>query len=140
MRGVNKVVLIGNVGKEPEIQVLEGNIPVAKFSLATTESYKDRSGKLKSETEWHMVVLWRGLAELARKYLKKGNLVYIEGKIKTRSWEDKQGNKKFATEIVGENFIMLDKRPDDADEDAGINPDGIIQPPLDEHGNEKLPF
>jgi single-strand DNA-binding protein len=110
MRGVNKVMLIGNLGKDPDVQVLEGNIAVAKFPLATTESYKDKTGKLMSQTEWHMVVLWRGLAELAHKYLHKGSLVYIEGRLKTRTWDDKDGNKKFATEIVGENLIMLDKR------------------------------
>src|SRR6478672_1607949 len=112
MRGVNRVMLIGNLGKDPDLQFLEGNIAVAKFSLATTESYKDKNGKLMSQTEWHTVVLWRGLAELAQKYLHKGSLVYIEGRLKTRSWEDKDHNKKFATEVVGDNLIMLDKRTD----------------------------
>lgn len=112
MRGVNRVMLIGNLGKDPDVQYLEGNIAVAKFSLATTETFKDRAGKLISQTEWHTVVLWRGLAELAQKYLHKGSLVYIEGRLRTRSWEDKEGNKKFATEVVGDNLIMLDKRTD----------------------------
>jgi single-strand DNA-binding protein len=112
MRGVNKVVLIGNLGKEPDVQFLEGNIGVAKFPLATTETFKDRTGKLISQTEWHTVVLWRGLAELAQKYLHKGSLVYIEGRLRTRSWDDKENNKKFATEVVGDNLIMLDKRHD----------------------------
>lgn len=110
MRGVNKVILIGNLGRDPDVQYLEGNIGVAKFSLATTETFKDKSGKLISQTEWHTVVLWRGLAELAQKYLHKGSLVYIEGRLRTRSWEDKEGNKKYATEIVGDNLVMLDKR------------------------------
>ena len=110
MRGVNRVILIGNLGKDPDIQYLEGNIAVAKFPLATTETYKDRTGKLVSQTEWHSVVLWRGLADLAQKYLHKGSLIYIEGHLKNRSWEDKEGNKKFATEVVGDNLIMLDKR------------------------------
>lgn len=110
MRGVNKVILIGNLGRDPDVQFLEGNIAVAKFSLATTETFKDRAGKLISQTEWHTVVLWRGLAELAQKYLHKGSLVYIEGRLRTRSWEDKEGNKKFATEVVGDNLVMLDKR------------------------------
>ena len=110
MRGVNRVMLIGNLGKDPDIQFLEGNIGVAKFPLATTETYKDRGGKTVSQTEWHTVVLWRGLAELAQKYLHKGSLVYIEGRLRTRSWEDKDGNKKFATEVVGDNLIMLDKK------------------------------
>src|SRR5450432_3708891 len=114
MRGVNRVILIGNLGKDPDVQYLEGNIGVAKFSLATTETFKDRTGKLISQTEWHTVVLWRGLAELAQKYLHKGSLVYIEGRLRTRSWEDKEGNKKFATEVVGDNLIMLDKKVDGA--------------------------
>lgn len=112
MRGVNRVMLIGNLGKDPDVQFLDGNIAVAKFPLATTETFKDRSGKLISQTEWHTVVLWRGLAELAQKYLHKGSLVYIEGRLRTRSWEDKEGNRKFATEVVGDNLIMLDKRTD----------------------------
>jgi single-strand DNA-binding protein len=112
MRGVNRVMLIGNLGKDPDVQFLEGNIAVAKFPLATTETFKDRSGKLVSQTEWHTVVLWRGLAELAKKYLHKGSLVYIEGRLRTRSWEDKEANRKFATEVVGDNLIMLDKRTD----------------------------
>ena len=103
-------MLIGNLGKDPDIQYLEGNIGVAKFPLATTETYKDRRGKLISQTEWHTIVLWRGLAELAQKYLHKGSLIYVEGRLRTRSWEDREGNKKFATEIVGDNLIMLDKR------------------------------
>lgn len=106
------MMLIGNLGKDPDMQYLEGNIGVAKFPLATTETFKDRSGKLVSQTEWHTVVLWRGLAELAQKYLHKGSLVYIEGRLRTRSWEDKEGARKFATEVVGDNLIMLDKRTD----------------------------
>ena len=112
MRGVNRVILIGNLGKDPEVQYLEKNISVAKFPLATTETHKDKNGKLVSQTEWHIIVLWRGLAELAQKYLHKGSLIYIEGRLRTRSWEDREGNKKFATEIVADNLIMLDKRTD----------------------------
>ena len=145
MRGVNRVMLIGNLGKDPDMQFLEGNIAVAKFSLATTETYKDRSGKLISQTEWHTVVLWRGLAELAQKYLHKGSLVYIEGRLKTRSWEDKEGNKKFATEIVGDNLIMLDKRTDGTGHLPGLEGTDEMghhepPPPHTEEGNERLPF
>ena len=141
MRGVNRVMLIGNLGKDPDMQFLEGNIGVAKFSLATTETYKDRSGRLISQTEWHTIVLWRGLAELAQKYLRRGSLVYIEGRLKTRSWEDKEGNKKFATEIVGDNLIMLDKRNDGTQgvDETDFGPGDDI-PPVDENGNERLPF
>lgn len=115
MRGVNKVTLIGNLGKDPDLQYLEGNIAVAKFPLATTETFKDKSGNLVSQTEWHTVVLWRGLAELAQKYLHKGSMVYIEGRLRTRSWEDKDKNKRFSTEVVGDNLVMLDKRKDNGD-------------------------
>ena len=108
-------MLIGNLGKEPDIQVLEGNIAVAKFPLATTETYKDRTGALASQTEWHTIVLWRGLAELAQKYLHKGSLVYIEGRIRTRNWEDKDKNRRSSTEILGDNLVMLDKRKEQTD-------------------------
>jgi single-strand DNA-binding protein len=146
MRGVNRVMLIGNLGRDPDVQHLEGNIAVAKFPLATTETFKDRAGKLISQTEWHTVVLWRGLAELAQKYLHKGSLVYIEGRLRTRSWEDKEGNKKFATEVVGDNLIMLDKRMDGphlhpgtsthTEGIEGFNPD---IPPIGD-SPENLPF
>jgi single-strand DNA-binding protein len=112
MRGINKVMLIGNLGKDPDVQYLESNVAVAKFSLATTETFKDKNGKLSSQTEWHTIVLWRGLAELAEKYLHKGSLVYVEGRLKSRTWDDKDGVRRFATEIIGENLIMLDKRVD----------------------------
>jgi len=145
MRGVNRVMLIGNLGKDPDIQVLEGNIAVAKFPLATTETFKDRGGKLVSQTEWHTVVLWRGLAELAQKYLHKGSLVYIEGRRRTRNWDDKEGHRKFATEVVGDNLIMLDKRTDGA---SGMHPDttanenigGQDAPPSLGEPPQELPF
>jgi single-strand DNA-binding protein len=108
-------MLIGNLGKEPDLQYLEGNIAVAKFPLATTETFKDKSGNLVSQTEWHTVVLWRGLAELAQKYLHKGSLVFIEGRLRTRNWEDKEKNRRSSTEIVGDNLVMLDKRKEGAD-------------------------
>lgn len=112
MRGVNKVTLVGNLGRDPDLQYVEGGIPVAKFPLATTETRKERSGNMISETEWHTVVLWRGLAELASRHLHKGSLVYIEGRLRTRAWEDKDKVKRFQTEIVGENLVMLDRRKD----------------------------
>ncbi len=113
MRGVNHVFLIGNLGKDPEIQYIEGNIPVAKFPLATTETFKDKKGNTVPQTEWHNIVLWRGLAELAAKYLHKGSLVHIEGSLRTRSWEDKDKNRRFMTEIIASNLVMLDKRNTD---------------------------
>src|SRR5215204_908658 len=143
MRGVNRVMLIGNLGKDPDVQFLDGNIGVAKFPLATTETFKDRSGKLVSQTEWHTVVLWRGLAELAQKYLHKSSLVYIEGRLRTRSWEDKDGNRKFATEVVGDNLIMLDKRADStsaaASHDSNVEGMGGGDLPIGDP-SESLPF
>ncbi len=150
MRGVNRVMLIGNLGKDPDVQYLEGNIAVAKFPLATTETYKDRAGKLISQTEWHTVVLWRGLAELAQKYLHRGSLIYVEGRLRTRSWDDREGNKKFATEIVGDNLIMLDKRTESGaggySHQGGVGPDNPESytntdlPPLGEEPTGGLPF
>lgn len=121
MRGVNRVMLIGNLGRDPDLQYLEGNIAVAKFPLATTETFKDKNGNLVSQTEWHTVVLWRGLAELAQKYLHKGSLVFIEGRLRTRTWEDKDKNRRFSTEIVGDNLVMLDKRKDNGPVDFQPN-------------------
>jgi single-strand DNA-binding protein len=112
MRGLNKVTLIGNLGNDPSIQTLEGNVKVAKFSLATTENYKDSNGQNQTVTDWHNIVLWRGLADLANNYLKKGSLVYVEGKLKTRSYDDKDGQKKNVTEIIAEQLILLDKKTD----------------------------
>jgi len=105
--GVNKVILIGNLGKDPEVRHLESGTVVANFPIATTESYKDKSGTRQEMTEWHNIVLWRGLAEIAEKYLKKGNQVYIEGRLQSRSWEDKEGNTRYITEVVGNNLTML---------------------------------
>lgn len=112
MAGVNKVILVGNLGKDPEVRHLESGVMVANFTLATSESYKDRTtGERKQVTEWHNIVLWRGLAEVAEKYLKKGNQVYIEGKLRTRSWNDQDGNTRYTTEVVADNMTMLGGRP-----------------------------
>lgn len=121
MAGVNKVILIGNLGKDPEVRHLENGTAVANFSMATSESYKDRSsGERKTITEWHNIVLWRGLAEIAEKYLKKGDQVYIEGKLKTRSWEDKDGNTRYTTEVVGDNMTMLGIRGSSTEKDSEV--------------------
>ena len=109
MLGVNKVILVGHLGKDPEIKYLEGNIAKVSFSLATSESYKDKNGNKNEQTEWHNVVLWRGLADIAAKYLHKGDQVYIEGKLRTRSWE-KEGVTRYTTEIVGDNMTLLGSR------------------------------
>ena len=114
MAGVNKVILVGNLGKDPEVRHLEGGTAVANFPLATSESYKDKSGQRVEQTEWHNIVVWRGLAEVAEKYLKKGMTIYLEGKLRTRSWDDKEGHKRYTTEIVGDTFTILSKRENSA--------------------------
>ena len=111
MSGINKVILVGHLGKDPEVRHLDGGVSVASFPLATSETYT-KDGKKVEQTEWHNVVMWRGLADIASKYLQKGKLVYIEGKLRTRSFEDKEGNKKYTTEVVAENFTMLGRKSD----------------------------
>src|ERR1700754_4213469 len=111
MSGINKVILVGHLGKDPEVRYLEGGVSVASFPLATTETF-NKDGKKIEQTEWHNIVLWRSLAEVAAKFLQKGKLVYIEGKLRTRSFEDKEGIKKYTTEVVAENFTMLGRKTD----------------------------
>ncbi len=105
--GINKVILIGNLGKDPEIQKLESGVKKASFSLATTENFKNKEGEKTEHTEWHNIILWRGLAEIAESYLKKGQTIYLEGRIRRREYEDKEGQKKFIFEILGDNMTML---------------------------------
>jgi len=107
---VNKVFLLGSLGKDPMIKTTPSGAKVANFSMATNETYKDSSGERQKKTEWHNVVLWRGLAEVAEKYLHKGSQVFIEGKLTTRSWEKPDGTKVYTTEIVGDNMQMVGKR------------------------------
>ncbi len=109
MAGVNKVILIGNLGKDPETRTFEGGTKKASFSLATAESFKDKDGNKQDRTEWHNVVFWGNLVDVIGKYLKKGSQVYIEGKLTTRSYEDKEGQKKYITEILGQSLTMLGK-------------------------------
>jgi len=116
---VNKVILVGNVGKDPETRYLDEGTAFSKFPMATSETYKNKAGERVSNTEWHNVVLWRGLAQVAEKYVKKGTQIYIEGRIKTRSYDDQDGNKKYITEIVGDQMQLLSRKPDDAGEQGG---------------------
>jgi single-strand DNA-binding protein len=129
MPGINKVILVGNLGKDPEVRYLEGGIAVANFPVATTESFRDKMGNKQEQTEWHQIVMWRKLAEVAEKYLRKGQQVYIEGKIRSRSWEDKEGNKRYTTEIFGDVLTILSK----------MNPDsnsGGYQKPYNAQGTQ----
>lgn len=112
---LNKVMLIGNVGKIPEVRYLDGSngqAKVATFTLATTERYRDRSGEVRENTEWHNIVAWRNTADVVEKFVTKGTQVYVEGRIRTRSWDDQSGNKKYTTEIIAENLQLLGKRTD----------------------------
>ena len=110
MRGLNKVTLIGNLGKDPAVNVLDGHVAVAKFSLATSESFRDKSGQLHTSTDWHTVVLWRGLAELAQSYLRRGSLVYVEGKLKTRHYDDAAGVRHYVTQVAEYSTIKKSVR------------------------------
>jgi len=127
MPGVNKVILIGHLGKDPELRNTQGGASVASFSMATSEKWKDANGEMQEKTEWHNIVLWMKLAETAVKYLVKGSLVYIEGRIQTRKWEDKDGQTRYTTEIIGQRMNMLggktagndepDPKPEKTDDD-----------------------
>ena len=123
MAGVNKVILVGHLGKDPEVKTLENGAKVANFSLATTESYKDRnSGERVDNTEWHNIVVWRGLADVAERFLKKGSLIYIEGKLQTRSYE-KDGITRYSTDILARELTMLGKKGDNPGaQQGGYNP------------------
>jgi single-strand DNA-binding protein len=116
---VNKVILVGNLGKDPELRYTPSGAAVATFSLATTERYKDKDGNRQEKTEWHNIVAWRQLAEICGKYLHKGKQVYIEGKIQTRSYDDRDGNKRYITEIVADQMHMLGSRDDQAGGQGG---------------------
>jgi single-strand DNA-binding protein len=140
MASVNKAILIGNLGKDPELKFTPSGVPMAKFSIATTERFKDSEGNQQERTEWHNIVLWRRLAEIANEYLKKGSPVYIEGRIQTRSWDDESGQKRWMTEIVGDRMQLLGRRDDTAGE--GTTSDFQEQPKKKEslEDEDDLPF
>ena len=119
---LNKVILIGNLGADPEIKEMPDGTKMAKFSIATSEKYTNKSGEKITNTDWHNIVLWRGIAEIAEKYLNKGDSVCIEGKLKTRSWEDENGNKRYATDVQGDSMTMLGSRRDNESSSMGYNP------------------
>ncbi len=154
MRSLNKVLLIGNLGSDPEIRHTPGGTPVANFRLATNEAFTDRSGNKQTRTEWHRIVAWSKLAEICGQYLKKGRQVYIEGRIQNRQWDDQQGQRRYMTEIVATNLIMLGGRAEGetsyepeaaevrsgqsgADPDSGYVPDSSLDPVGED---DDLPF
>lgn len=133
---VNKVILVGNVGADPDVRYLDNGTAVASMSLATSETYKNKNGERITQTEWHNVVLWRGLAEIAEKYVKKGMQLYIEGRLQTRSWDDKEGVKRYTTEVVADNMQMLSRKDDKKNENSTTQE----APPKGEEQEDDLPF
>ncbi len=147
---VNKVILIGNLGKDPEVRRLENGGVVANFPMATTETYTDRTtGERRDITDWHNIVVWRGLAEVVEKYVRKGTKLYVEGKLKTRSWTDKDGNTRYTTEVLADNITMLSRaesvaqnnEPNYSNQGAPMTPSPIEEftKPLDNEVDD-LPF
>jgi single-strand DNA-binding protein len=142
---LNKVMLIGNVGKDPEVRHLESGVSVVTISIATTERYKDRNGEIKEQTEWHSVVLWRALAEFAEKYIQKGRQLYIEGKLRSRTWDDQNGQKRYVTEVIADTVRLLGRRSDyesqGTNSSVGKPVNTVSEEPIIEQGEgDDLPF
>lgn len=147
MSSLNKAMLIGNLGKDPEVRYTQSNKAVATLSIATSEKFKDSNGELQERTEWHRVIVWNRLAEICQQYLKKGSKIYIEGRIQTNAWEDKDGQKRYTTEIVGQTMTMLDSKGAGTGSPAngGSTPPKQEDPPVDvtadiDDGDDSLPF
>ena len=144
-RGVNKVILVGNLGQRPDMKYTQSNTAVANLSLATSESWKDKdSGDLKTKTEWHRVVYFGKLAEIAEQYLDKGSKVYVEGKLQTRKWQDQAGNDRYTTEVLGQELTMLDSRADSSGSSFENNNSGMSEEDVNqdngEFSEEDIPF
>ena len=144
-RGVNKVILVGNLGQKPDMKYTQSNTAVANLSLATSESWKDKdSGDLKTKTEWHRVVYFGKLAEIAEQYLDKGSKVYVEGKLQTRKWQDQAGNDRYTTEVFGQELTMLDSRGDSSGSSFENNNSGMSEEDVNqdngEFSEEDIPF
>lgn len=143
---VNKAILVGRLGRDPEVRYTSSGTPVANFSLATDESWTDQNGERQRRTEWHQIVVWRRLAEICERYLRKGRLVFIEGQIQTREWEDRDGNRRRTTEIVARNMQMLGSRMDEMGGGApadrkGSQPSQVSQPSQEvEITDDDIPF
>ena len=121
MKGINKVILIGNAGKDPDFKTLQDGTPVAKLTLATTETYHLKNGQSQTRTDWHTIILWRGLATFTHQYIHKGSLLYIEGKLRNRQYEDKEGQKKYVIEVVADQVVLLDKRSKEIHKETANN-------------------
>jgi len=148
MASLNKIMLIGNLGRDPEVRYTQDGSPVANFSLATTDSYTDKGGTRQERTEWHNIVAWKRLAELAKRYLTKGRQVYVEGRIRTREWTDRDGNKRRTTEVIASQMVLLGSRGEIPGESAQVAQAapapafGDAEPTLEEGGitDDDLPF
>ncbi len=138
-RGVNKVILVGNLGNEPELRHTPNGSPVANFSIATTDSWTNKDGQQETRTEWHRIVAWNRLAEICDEYLKKGRQVYIEGRLQTRSWEDQNGQTRRVTEIIATQMLMLGSREGSEGSDPGDKSDAEVADVSGEKGDD-LPF
>lgn len=136
--GLNKVMLIGNLGKDPELRYTSSGDAVANFSIATGESWKDKDGNKQERTEWHNIVAWKKLAEICGEYLKKGKKVYVEGRLQTRSYDDKEGVKRYVTEIVADQMLMLGDKPEGGESKSTRQPETVAKAADDGRGN--LPF
>ena len=150
MAGVNKVIIIGNLGADPEIKYTQSNVPLATFRVATTENWKDQSGEWQERTEWHRIVAWRHLAERAERFLRKGKQVYVEGRLETRKWQDRDGNDRYTTEVVARDLMILGRREEGeggGQQFAGQSQEGagnFNPPPMEGGGgapdDDDLPF
>jgi single-strand DNA-binding protein len=144
MASLNKVMLIGNLGKDPEVRYTTSGAAVASFSVATTEKFKNKSGEWEEKTEWHNVTLWARLAEIAGEYLSKGKTVYIEGRLQTRKWQDKEGKDRYTTEIVGEKMQMLSAKGDGGGKSgggrSGGEPTAAYDDPVAYNQDDDIPF
>lgn len=141
MSSLNRTMLIGRVGKDVEVRTTD-NSKVASFTLATSEKYKDRNGEVKEQTEWHNIVVWGKLADVCEKYVQKGSTLYVEGKIRTRSWDDKDGNKRYITEILASAIQLLDKKENSSApaDTAPQRPQSTPLPPMGDDDDSDLPF
>jgi single-strand DNA-binding protein len=141
MASVNKVILVGNLGRDPEVRYTPGGSAVANFTLATTDRWNDPSGEKKERTEWHRIVVWGKQAEIAGEYLRKGRQVYVEGSLQTREWTDRDGNKRYTTEVRAQRFQMLGARPGDAPQPvAARGPMEEVAEPEAGFGEDDIPF
>jgi single-strand DNA-binding protein len=139
MRGVNKVILVGNLGRDPEVRYTRNGTAVATLNIATTETWTDKDGQRQDRTEWHRVVAWSKLAEIVKEYLSKGQQVYIEGKLQTRSWDDREGNKRYTTEVKADQMVMLGGRRDAGDRGSEPPPGPENEEPF-EAKEDDVPF